>query len=113
MATTYAVCNAGMPHLRYKGWDVLDRTFDCSMECRHRVRKVSFGFHSLLSLLRKDLRDSSFQSFLGGSSCVSNPLAAASDLAKPSLSEKDQKEKAQRSKFVHGLVLSTKFDDDN
>jgi hypothetical protein len=29
------------------------------------------------------------------------------------LSEKDQKERVQRSKFVRGLVLSTIFDDDN
>uniref|UniRef100_A0A0D9WFJ4 Drought induced 19 protein type zinc-binding domain-containing protein n=1 Tax=Leersia perrieri TaxID=77586 RepID=A0A0D9WFJ4_9ORYZ len=35
--------------------------------------------HSLLSLLRKDLRDGSLQSFLGGSSYVSNPPAAAPD----------------------------------
>ena len=33
--------------------------------------------------------------------------------AEPSLSEKDQKERVQRSKFVRGLVLSTIFDDDN
>uniref|UniRef100_A0A0D3G6J8 Drought induced 19 protein type zinc-binding domain-containing protein n=1 Tax=Oryza barthii TaxID=65489 RepID=A0A0D3G6J8_9ORYZ len=33
--------------------------------------------------------------------------------AEPSLSEKDQKERAQRSKFVRGLVLSTIFEDDN
>ncbi|KAF0925835.1 hypothetical protein E2562_018476 [Oryza meyeriana var. granulata] len=33
--------------------------------------------------------------------------------AEPSLSEKDQKERAQRSKFVRGLVRSTIFDDDS
>uniref|UniRef100_A0A0E0DQF7 Drought induced 19 protein type zinc-binding domain-containing protein n=1 Tax=Oryza meridionalis TaxID=40149 RepID=A0A0E0DQF7_9ORYZ len=33
--------------------------------------------------------------------------------AEPSLSEKDQKERAQRSKFVRGLVLSTILEDDN
>lgn len=31
----------------------------------------------------------------------------------PTLSDKDQKERAQRSKFVQGLVLSTIFDDDS
>ncbi|VAH06559.1 unnamed protein product [Triticum turgidum subsp. durum] len=119
---------------------------------KRRVRKVSSGSHSLLSLLRKDLRDGSLQSFLGGSSYVSNPPAAAPDpflqslicslpVAEPSkgfrsdssdktfllnkfpdekvveraetsLSEKDQKERAQRSAFARGLVLSTIFDDD-
>jgi hypothetical protein len=49
------------------------------MQRRRRVRKVSSGSHSLLSLLRKDLRDGSLQSFLGGSSYVSNPPAAAPD----------------------------------
>ncbi|AQK85336.1 fiber protein Fb2 [Zea mays] len=123
------------------------------MQRRRRVRKVSSGSHSLLSLLRKDLRNGSLQSFLGGSSYVSNPPAAAPDpfvsslictlpvaepskdlhsdssdnnfllnkfpdekpveRAEPSLSEKDQKERVQRSKFVRGLVLSTIFDDDN
>lgn len=123
------------------------------MQRRRRVRKVSTGSHSLLSLLRKDLRNGSLQSFLGGSSYVSNPPAAAPDpflsslicnlpvaepskdlhsdssdnnfllnkfpddktaeRAEPSLSEKDQKERAQRSKFVRGLVLSTIFEDDN
>ncbi|EEC79055.1 hypothetical protein OsI_19619 [Oryza sativa Indica Group] len=123
------------------------------MQRRRRVRKISSGSHSLLSLLRKDLRDGSLQSFLGGSSYVSNPPAAAPDpflsslicslpvaepskdlhsdssdnnfllnkfpddktaeRAEPSLSEKDQKERAQRSKFVRGLVLSTIFEDDN
>uniref|UniRef100_A0A8R7P184 Di19 C-terminal domain-containing protein n=1 Tax=Triticum urartu TaxID=4572 RepID=A0A8R7P184_TRIUA len=122
------------------------------MQRRRRVRKVSSGSHSLLSLLRKDLRDGSLQSFLGGSSYVSNPPAAAPDpflqslicslpVAEPSkdfrsdssdktfllnkfpdekvveraetsLSEKDQKERAQRSAFARGLVLSTIFDDD-
>ncbi|KAM3409945.1 hypothetical protein ACQJBY_002295 [Aegilops geniculata] len=121
-------------------------------DCQRRVRKVSSGSHSLLSLLRKDLRDGSLQSFLGGSSYVSNPPAAAPDpflqslicslpVAEPSkdfrsessdktfllnkfpdekiveraetsLSEKDQKERAQRSAFARGLVLSTIFDDD-
>ena len=47
------------------------------MQRRRRVRKVSSGSHSLLSLLRKDLRDGSLQSFLGGSSYVSNPPPAA------------------------------------
>ncbi|KAL5661962.1 hypothetical protein ACJX0J_029087, partial [Zea mays] len=46
---------------------------------QRRVRKVSSGSHSLLSLLRKDLRNGSLQSFLGGSSYVSNPPAAAPD----------------------------------
>lgn len=50
------------------------------MQRRRRVRKVSSGSHSLLSLLRKDLRNGgSFQSFPGGSSYVSNPPAAAPD----------------------------------
>jgi hypothetical protein len=49
------------------------------MQRRRRVRKVSSGSHSLLSLLRKDLRDGSLQSFLGGPSYVSNPPAAAPD----------------------------------
>uniref|UniRef100_A0A0E0HDA0 Drought induced 19 protein type zinc-binding domain-containing protein n=1 Tax=Oryza nivara TaxID=4536 RepID=A0A0E0HDA0_ORYNI len=40
-------------------------------------------------------------------------LFATIPLAEPSLSEKDQKERAQRSKFVRGLVLSTIFEDDN
>ncbi|CAD6334087.1 unnamed protein product [Miscanthus lutarioriparius] len=141
-----------MPHLCYKGWNGLDRTFDYAA-WKRRVRKVSTGSHSLLSLLRKDLRNGSLQSFLGGSSYVSNPPAAAPDpflsslicslpvaepskdlhsdssdnnfllnkfpdektveRAEPSLSEKDQKERVQRSKFVRGLVLSTIFDDDN
>ncbi|XP_006654296.1 protein DEHYDRATION-INDUCED 19 homolog 2 isoform X2 [Oryza brachyantha] len=123
------------------------------MQRRRRVRKISSGSHSLLSLLRKDLRDGSLQSFLGGSSYVSNPPAAAPDpflsslicslpvaepskdlhsdpsdnnfllnkfpdektveRAEPSLSEKDQKERARRSKFVRGLVLSTIFEDDS
>ncbi|XP_047095363.1 protein DEHYDRATION-INDUCED 19 homolog 2 [Lolium rigidum] len=121
------------------------------MQRRRRVRKVSSGSHSLLSLLRKDLRDGSLQSFLGGPSYVSNPPAAAPDpflsslicslpVAEPlkdfhsdssdktfllnkfrdektveraetSLSEKDQKELAQRSAFTRELVLSTIFDD--
>ncbi|KAK8457991.1 hypothetical protein SEVIR_3G281600v4 [Setaria viridis] len=38
------------------------------MQRRRRVRKISSGSHSLLSLLRKDWRDGSLQSFLGGSS---------------------------------------------
>ncbi|TVU18966.1 hypothetical protein EJB05_35089, partial [Eragrostis curvula] len=46
---------------------------------RRRVRKMSSGSHSLLSLLRKDWRDGNLQSFLGGSSYVSNPPAAAPD----------------------------------
>ncbi|XP_062231194.1 protein DEHYDRATION-INDUCED 19 homolog 2-like isoform X2 [Phragmites australis] len=49
------------------------------MQRRCRVRKISSGSHSLLSLLRKDWRDGSLQSFLGGSSYVSNPPAAAHD----------------------------------
>lgn len=49
------------------------------MQRRRRVRKMSSGSHSLLSLLRKDWRDGSLQSFLGGSSFVSNPPAAAPD----------------------------------
>uniref|UniRef100_A0A0E0DQF5 Protein dehydration-induced 19 C-terminal domain-containing protein n=1 Tax=Oryza meridionalis TaxID=40149 RepID=A0A0E0DQF5_9ORYZ len=141
-----------MSHLRYKGWSGLDRSLD-NAAWKRRVRKISSGSHSLLSLLRKDLRDGSLQSFLGGSSYVSNPPAAAPDpflsslicslpvaepskdlhsdssdnnfllnkfpddktveRAEPSLSEKDQKERAQRSKFVRGLVLSTILEDDN
>uniref|UniRef100_A0A0E0HD99 Protein dehydration-induced 19 C-terminal domain-containing protein n=1 Tax=Oryza nivara TaxID=4536 RepID=A0A0E0HD99_ORYNI len=141
-----------MSHLCYKGWSGLDRSLD-NAAWKRRVRKISSGSHSLLSLLRKDLRDGSLQSFLGGSSYVSNPPAAAPDpflsslicslpvaepskdlhsdssdnnfllnkfpddktaeRAEPSLSEKDQKERAQRSKFVRGLVLSTIFEDDN
>nr|AIN39825.1 hypothetical protein [Zoysia matrella] len=123
------------------------------MQHRRRARKLSQGSHSLLSLLRKDWRDGSLQSFLGGSSYVSNPPATAPDpflsslvcnfpvaeqskdlhsdssdnnvllnkfpdeksveRAEPSLSEKDQKERAQRSEFVRGLVRSTIFDDDS
>ncbi|KQK06724.1 protein DEHYDRATION-INDUCED 19 homolog 2 isoform X1 [Brachypodium distachyon] len=139
------------------------------MQRRRRVRKVSSGSHSLLSLLRKDLRDGNLESFLGGSSYVSNPPAAAPDpflsslicslpVAEPSkdfhsdssdktfllnkfpdektverllnpfsdvkmcfalfraetsLSEKDQKERVQRSEFARGLVLSTIFDEDS
>jgi hypothetical protein len=49
------------------------------MQRRRRVQKISSGSHSLLSLLRKDLRDGSLQSFLGGSSYVSNPPAASPD----------------------------------
>ncbi|KAL6630955.1 hypothetical protein ACP70R_028295 [Stipagrostis hirtigluma subsp. patula] len=152
--------SGGMPHLCYAGWDGLDRTLDNAawkllqdILFGRRVRKISSGSHSLLSLLRKDWRDGSLQSFLGGSSYVSNPPAAAPDpflsslicslpvaepskdlhsdssdnnfllnkfpdektveRAEPSLSEKDQKERAQRSEFVRGLVLSTIFDDDN
>ncbi|KAG8067795.1 hypothetical protein GUJ93_ZPchr0005g16183 [Zizania palustris] len=123
------------------------------MQRRRRIRKISSGSHSLMSLLRKDLRDGSLQSFLGGSSYVSNPPAAAPDpfmsslicslpvaepskdlhsdssdnnfllnkfpdektveRTEPSLSEKDQKERTQRSEFVCGLLLSTIFDGDS
>uniref|UniRef100_A0A0E0HDA1 Protein dehydration-induced 19 C-terminal domain-containing protein n=1 Tax=Oryza nivara TaxID=4536 RepID=A0A0E0HDA1_ORYNI len=116
--------------------------FCCHVDDEHAVEAKS-----------GDLRDGSLQSFLGGSSYVSNPPAAAPDpflsslicslpvaepskdlhsdssdnnfllnkfpddktaeRAEPSLSEKDQKERAQRSKFVRGLVLSTIFEDDN
>ncbi|EEE63402.1 hypothetical protein OsJ_18214 [Oryza sativa Japonica Group] len=41
------------------------------------------------------------------------PDDKTAERAEPSLSEKDQKERAQRSKFVRGLVLSTIFEDDN
>ncbi|KAL6845014.1 hypothetical protein ACP4OV_025187 [Aristida adscensionis] len=146
--------SGGMPHLCYEGWNGLDRTLDNAawkLLQERRVRKISSGSHSLLSLLRKDWRDGSLHSFLGASSNVSHPPAAAPDpflsslicslpvaesskdlhsdssdnnfllnkfpdertveRTEPSLSEKDQKERAQRSEFARGLVLSTIFDD--
>ncbi|XP_073006068.1 protein DEHYDRATION-INDUCED 19 homolog 2-like [Typha latifolia] len=113
---------------------------------RRRFRKASSGSHSVLSLLRKELREGNLQSLLGGCSYTAPPPVAAPDpflssliytspvaeasrnlqpesldkksvdekvvaRAEPSLSDKDQKERAQRSKFVRELVLSTIFDD--
>ncbi|RRT36461.1 hypothetical protein B296_00057539, partial [Ensete ventricosum] len=119
--------------------------------------KISFLFsgsaasHTMLSLLRKDLREGNLQALLGGSSYMAPPPAPAPDpfiasliytlpldepskdaqpesfdegslvgksldkevveRVEPSLSDKDQKERARRSEFVQGLVLSTIFDD--
>ncbi|XP_020087284.1 protein DEHYDRATION-INDUCED 19 homolog 2-like isoform X3 [Ananas comosus] len=49
------------------------------LQRRRRFRKASTGSHSLLSLLRKDLRDGNLQALLGGSSCTAAPSAVAPD----------------------------------
>ncbi|XP_020087282.1 protein DEHYDRATION-INDUCED 19 homolog 2-like isoform X1 [Ananas comosus] len=122
------------------------------LQRRRRFRKASTGSHSLLSLLRKDLRDGNLQALLGGSSCTAAPSAVAPDpllsslvynlpigespkglqaesldnaflindcsdekvverkRTEPSLSDKDQEERARRSELVQELVLSSIFD---
>ncbi|KAJ3676097.1 hypothetical protein LUZ60_003509 [Juncus effusus] len=129
--------------------------FKMQRKRKHRNSNKS-NSNSLLSLLRKDLREgnSTLQSLLNGSvngsangsapdpfisSLIYNlPVSGLSkeeteseldlksessnekkpseraETASPSLShlsEKDQKERAQKSEFVQGLVLSTLFDD--
>ncbi|XP_038979118.1 LOW QUALITY PROTEIN: protein DEHYDRATION-INDUCED 19 homolog 2-like [Phoenix dactylifera] len=49
------------------------------MQYRRRFRRGSPGSHSMLSLLRKDLREGNLQSLLGGSSYMAPPSAAAPD----------------------------------
>ncbi|XP_008807754.2 protein DEHYDRATION-INDUCED 19 homolog 2-like [Phoenix dactylifera] len=49
------------------------------MQYRRRFRRGSPGSHSMLSLLRKDLREGNLQSLLGGSSYMAGPSAAAPD----------------------------------
>ncbi|WOL10302.1 hypothetical protein Cni_G19057 [Canna indica] len=122
------------------------------MQRRRKYRKGSSASRTMLSLLRKDLREGNIQALLGGSSYMSPPPPAAApdpfissliytlpfdesskdsqpesldeggfvsksldekvpQRVEPSLSDKDQKERARRSEFVQGLVLSTIFDD--
>ncbi|URD77196.1 hypothetical protein MUK42_05750, partial [Musa troglodytarum] len=121
------------------------------MQRRRKYRRGSAASHTMLSLLRKDLREGNLQALLGGSSYMAPPPAAAPDpfissliytlpldepskdaqpesfdegglvskssdkevveRVEPSLSDKDQKERARRSEFARGLVLSTIFDD--
>ncbi|CAL9068241.1 protein DEHYDRATION-INDUCED 19 homolog 2-like [Musa acuminata AAA Group] len=122
------------------------------MQRRRKCRRGSFAPRTMLSLLRKDLREGNLQALLGGSSYGAPPPPTATpdpfissliytlpldeslkdarpesfdegtlvskssdekvvDRIEPSLSDKDQKERAQRSEFVQGLVLSTIFDD--
>ncbi|CAL9069519.1 unnamed protein product [Musa banksii] len=121
------------------------------MQRRRKYRRGSAASHTMLSLLRKDLREGNLQALLGGSSYMAPSPAAAPDpfissliytlpldepskdaqpesfdegslvskssdkevveRVEPSLSDKDQKERARRSEFVQGLVLSTIFDD--
>ncbi|XP_072976429.1 protein DEHYDRATION-INDUCED 19 homolog 2-like [Typha angustifolia] len=121
------------------------------MQRRRRFHKPSSGSQSMLSLLRKDLREGNLQSLLGGSSYMAAPPVAPSDpflasliytqpmaeslrtvqsessdsgiqankssheeileRTEPSLSDKDRKERTERSRFVRELVLSTIFDD--
>ncbi|XP_044500842.1 protein DEHYDRATION-INDUCED 19 homolog 4-like isoform X2 [Mangifera indica] len=120
-----------------------------------RKRRLRRGTsNSTFSLLRKEVRDGTLQSLLGGSSCFvppsntePDPLLSSFIFSSPSkadepvsvqplrmvvptsvmeksdenfqernvpqmqLSDKDQEEKARRSAFVRGLVLSTVFDD--
>ncbi|XP_008795537.1 protein DEHYDRATION-INDUCED 19 homolog 2 [Phoenix dactylifera] len=49
------------------------------MQRRRRFRRGSSGSHSMLSLLRRDLREGNLQSLLGGSSYVAAPSSAAPD----------------------------------
>ncbi|OAY77339.1 Protein DEHYDRATION-INDUCED 2 [Ananas comosus] len=155
----------GMSHLCREGWNGLGWAHDNAtwkllqnilyhsedyLQRRRRFRKASTGSHSLLSLLRKDLRDGNLQALLGGSSCTAAPSAVAPDpllsslvynlpigespkglqaesldnaflindcsdekvveRTEPSLSDKDQEERARRSELVQELVLSSIFD---
>ncbi|XP_020107806.1 protein DEHYDRATION-INDUCED 19 homolog 2-like isoform X2 [Ananas comosus] len=121
------------------------------MQHRRRFRKAPSGSQSLLSLLRKDLRDGNLRSLIRGSTYLSAPHTVAPDpflssliytlpvaesskdvqtetshnqieannrlnmklvdRTEKSLSDKDQRERAQRSGFVQELVLSTLLDD--
>ncbi|KAJ0035797.1 hypothetical protein Pint_24414 [Pistacia integerrima] len=119
---------------------------------KRRLRRGSSN--STFSLLRKELRDGTLQSLLGGSSCFVPPSNSEPDpllssfifnspnkadepvnmqplrmvvptsvkessnenfqernVQQTQLSDKDQEEKARKSEFVRGLVLSTIFDD--
>ncbi|XP_059280759.1 protein DEHYDRATION-INDUCED 19 homolog 4-like [Lycium ferocissimum] len=119
-----------------------------------RKRRCRRGGTSALSILRRELREGSLQSILGGSSrLVSSsttepdpllssfihntplaneipdvqPLSSAKQSSKTEstlenssernveqspLSDKDQEEKARKSKFVQGLLLSTFLEED-
>ncbi|CAN4111014.1 unnamed protein product [Withania somnifera] len=119
------------------------------MQRKRKSRRA--GFHSTLSLLRKELREGNLQSLFGGSSCVVSSTSTAPDpllssfilpmgddfnsaqtpspaekisakkssivaasgrkVQQPPMSIKDQEEKAKRSSFVQGLLLSTILDD--
>uniref|UniRef100_A0A452YXP7 Uncharacterized protein n=1 Tax=Aegilops tauschii subsp. strangulata TaxID=200361 RepID=A0A452YXP7_AEGTS len=77
------------------------------MQRRRRVRKVSSGLP--VAEPSKDFRsESSDKTFL----LNKFPDEKIVERAETSLSDKDQKERAQRSAFARGLVLSTIFDDD-
>ncbi|XP_074568742.1 protein DEHYDRATION-INDUCED 19 homolog 2-like isoform X2 [Curcuma longa] len=119
------------------------------MQRRRKYHKGSSASHTMLSLLRKDLRDGNLHALLGGSSHMVPPPAAPDpfisslfytlpldesskdaqaeslsegiltgnnsdeklvERVEPSLTDKDQKERARRSMFVQELVLSTIFD---
>ncbi|KAH9755427.1 protein DEHYDRATION-INDUCED 19 [Citrus sinensis] len=107
--------------------------FSQRLICRKRKSRRG-GSHSTLSLLRKELREGNLQSLFGADpllssfilpvadDCVSgqSPFATAANSAKKSsaakvssapVSLKDQEEKAKRSDFVQGLLLSTILDD--
>ncbi|KAJ8467575.1 hypothetical protein OPV22_030127 [Ensete ventricosum] len=122
------------------------------MQRRRKYRKGSSVSRTMLSLLRKDLREGNLQALLGGSSYIAPPPPMATpdpfissliytlpmdesskdaqsdsldegnivsknseekvvERVEPSLSDKDQIERALRSQFVQGLVLSTILDD--
>lgn len=115
---------------------------------KRKSRKV--GSQSMLSLLRKELREGNIHSLFGGPCTLSSSNTAADPLlssfilpmvddpvsvqqphssreisslkkgheenllkrhVSPPLSTKDKEEKARRSKFVQGLLMSTIFDD--
>ncbi|XP_074561850.1 protein DEHYDRATION-INDUCED 19 homolog 2-like [Curcuma longa] len=127
------------------------------MQRRRRYRRGSSASHTMLSLLRKDLREGNLHDLLGGSSYMAPPAAVPDpfisslmytlpldesslplnespkdahansfnegsltgnnsdeklvERVEPSLTDKDQKERARRCDFVQELVLSTIFDD--
>ncbi|WOL00299.1 hypothetical protein Cni_G09012 [Canna indica] len=56
-------------------------------------------------------KDVQAESFKEGSLASKSSDAKVVERVEPSLSDKDQKERARRSEFVQGLVLSTIFDD--
>ncbi|KAK1584518.1 hypothetical protein Q3G72_033686 [Acer saccharum] len=73
------------------------------------------GSHSTLSMLRKELRDGNLHSLFGAttSSAKKSVIEKAPDrnVQSSPVSLKDQEEKAKRSEFVQGMLLSTFFDD--
>lgn len=119
-----------------------------------RRRRFRRGGTSALSILRRELREGSLQSILGGSSRLVSPSTTDPDpllssfihnttlaneipdvqplssikqsskkestlenssertVERSPLSDKDQEEKARKSKFVQGLLLSTFLEDD-